>query len=59
VVQAHGDPAAGEVVADRVVPAGQADRADAVDGAVDLDRPTRLRDAGDDRRRSGRRPTIG
>jgi hypothetical protein len=37
-VEADGDAAAGEVVADGVLPAGEADLAAGVDGAVDLDR---------------------
>jgi hypothetical protein len=37
VVEADRDPAAGEVVADGVLPAGQADQTGGVDQAVDLD----------------------
>jgi hypothetical protein len=38
VVDADGDAPAGEVVADGVLPAGQADQAGGIDEAVDLDR---------------------
>jgi hypothetical protein len=44
VVETDGDASAGEVVADRVLPAGETDQAGGVDGAVDLDRITRLAD---------------
>jgi hypothetical protein len=37
-IETYGDAAAGEMVADGVLPAGQADLAAGVDGAVDLDR---------------------
>jgi hypothetical protein len=61
VAEADGDPAAGEVVADRVLPSGQADGADRVDGAVHLDRRTRVAGcAGVAARRGGRRrPAAG
>ena len=59
VVQADGDAAAGEVVADGVVAASQTDGADAVDGAVDLDRTAQLGQAGDDGGRAGWLAAVG
>src|SRR5205814_5524320 len=56
-VEAHGHSAAGEVVADGALPAGEGDRADGVDHPVYLDRAAGL--AGDDRRWPGRTLRVG
>ncbi|MFR9777714.1 hypothetical protein ACL02O_16860 [Micromonospora sp. MS34] len=58
-VEADGDASAGEVVADGVLPAGEADQADGVDETVDLDGSPRLELPGGDRRRAGVTAAVG
>jgi hypothetical protein len=58
-VEADGDASGGEVVADGVLPAGEADQADGVDETVDLDGSPQLELAGGDRGRSSGTAAVG
>ncbi len=59
VVEAGGDPAAGKVVADRVLPAGQGEQAAGVDGPFDLDRRARRDRSGGQRWWPGQASVVG
>ncbi|WFE98597.1 hypothetical protein [Micromonospora sp. WMMD964] len=58
-VEADGDAPAGEVVADGVLPAGQADQAGGVDEAFDFDRGAGPNGTGGDRGLPGRLAVVG
>ncbi|GAA4579386.1 hypothetical protein GCM10023176_56970 [Micromonospora coerulea] len=58
-VEADSDAPAGEVVADGVLPAGEADQSGGVDETVDLNGGAGLYRAGGDRGRSGGAASIG
>ncbi|MFF0371163.1 MULTISPECIES: hypothetical protein [unclassified Micromonospora] len=59
MVEVDGDASAGEVIADGMLPAGEADQSDGVDEPVELDGASRLELAGDDRGRSGGTAAVG
>lgn len=58
-VDADSESTAGEVVADRVLPAGESDRAGGIDQPVNLDGHARLADAGGKRRWPGGAGVVG
>ncbi|MFC0503350.1 hypothetical protein [Micromonospora costi] len=58
-VKTDGDAPAGQVVADGVLPAGEADQSGGVDETVDLDGGAGLYRAGGDRGRPGGAAAVG